>query len=104
MLVHSFLRDWLVCWGGVHQFPLSMDNILRQLEGLRRDELVCLNTYLIGRVRALPPSEAPQVSQQPVGALPGFPADPGAGCGPSTSQTTAPLPERIGEFNHSMDP
>ncbi len=37
---------------------IEMDNILRQLEGLRRDELVWLNTYLTGRLRALPPSEA----------------------------------------------
>ena len=32
-----------------------MDAILRLLEGLRRDELVWLNTYLTGRLRALPP-------------------------------------------------
>ena len=44
----------LTCWGGVHQF-FTMDTILRLLEGLRRDELVWLNTYLTGRLRALPP-------------------------------------------------
>ena len=43
------------CWGGVHQFCLSMDNILRSLESLSRTELVWLNTYLVGRLRALPP-------------------------------------------------
>ena len=32
-----------------------MDTILRLLEGLRRDELVWLNTYLTGRLRAMPP-------------------------------------------------
>ena len=32
-----------------------MDTILRLLEGLRREELVWLNTYLAGRLRALPP-------------------------------------------------
>ena len=42
------------CWGGVHQFCLSMDNILRNLESLSRTELVWLNTYLVGRLRALP--------------------------------------------------
>ena len=33
---------------------LTMDNILRELEGLSRPELVWLNTYLAGRLRALP--------------------------------------------------
>ena len=32
-----------------------MDTILRLLEGLRRDEIVWLNTYLTGRLRAMPP-------------------------------------------------
>ncbi len=81
-----------------------MDNILRQLEGLRRDELVWLNTYLTGRLRALPPSEAPQVPPQPVGTSPCFPADSGTSCGPHTSHTMTAPAERIGEFNHSMDP
>ena len=39
---------------------LSMDSILRQLEGLSRHELVWLNTYLTGRLRALPPTMGPQ--------------------------------------------
>ena len=43
------------CWGGVHQFCSSMDNILRNLESLSRIELVWLSTYLVGRLRALPP-------------------------------------------------
>ncbi len=34
----------------------SMDTILRQLECLSGDELVWLNTYLTGRLRALPPT------------------------------------------------
>ena len=33
----------------------SMDTILRLLEGLRRDEIVWLNTCLTGRLRAMPP-------------------------------------------------
>ncbi len=85
-------------------FPLGMDSILRQLEGLRRDELVWLNTYFTGRLRALPPSEAPQVSVQPGVATPVFPADPGAGCCPGAPLTTVPLSERIDDFNHSLDP
>ena len=35
-----------------------MDTILRLLEGLRRDEIVWLNTYLTGRLRAMPPPAA----------------------------------------------
>ena len=70
----------LPCWGGVHQFLLTMDAVLRLLEGLRRDELVWLNTYLTGRLRALPP--------------------------PTTAAVPVQMPsaERVGDFNMSMDP
>ena len=81
-----------------------MDSILRQLEGLSRDELVWLNTYLTGRLRALPPSDAPQASVQPGVATPVFPSDPGAGCCPAAPLTTVPLSEHIDDFNHSLDP
>ena len=37
-----------------------MDNILRSLEDLSRTELVWLNTYLAGRLRALPPENEQQ--------------------------------------------
>ena len=37
-----------------------MDNILRSLEDLSRTELVWLNTYLTGRLRALPPENEQQ--------------------------------------------
>ncbi len=37
----------------------TMDDILRLMEGLRRDELVWLNTYLTERLRTLPPSAVP---------------------------------------------
>ena len=43
----SSLFCLLRCWEG-------MDNVLRQLENLSRDELVWLN--LTGRLRALPPT------------------------------------------------
>ena len=46
---------------GVHQFLCAlMDNILRSLEDLSRTELVWLNTYLAGRLRALPPENEQQ--------------------------------------------
>ena len=92
------------CWGGVHQFCLSMDNILRNLESLSRTELVWLNTYLVGRLRALPPENdthptVPEV--EPHGSV--------AMQGPSgvTSQQeakVAPLPDRIDALNSSLDP
>ena len=42
----------------------SMDTILRLLEGLRRDEIVWLNTYLTGRLRAMPPPAAAAATAQ----------------------------------------
>ena len=92
------------CWGGVHQFCLSMDNILRNLESLSRTELVWLNTYLVGRLRALPPEN----DSHP--AVPGV-ESPGSVAmqGPNgvTSQqeaAIAPLPDRIDALNSSLDP
>ena len=41
-----------------------MDTILRLLEGLRRDEIVWLNTYLTGRLRAMPPPAAAAATAQ----------------------------------------
>ena len=67
----------------------SMDTILRLLEGLRRDEIVWLNTYLTGRLRAMPP---------PVPAHAGIAGD-------SVEEVpVAALAERVGDFNISMDP
>ena len=43
----------------------TMDNILRDLEGLSRHELVWLNIYLAGWLRALPPESVQHVSPQP---------------------------------------
>ena len=45
-----------------------MDNILRNLEDLSRTELVWLNTYLAGRLRALPPENEPQPHPLPKAA------------------------------------
>ena len=78
----------------------SMDTILRLLEGLRRDELVWLNTYLTGRLRAMPhPATAAATAQ--VSAVPVH-----AGiAGDSVEEVpVAALAERVGDFNISMDP
>ena len=81
-----------------------MDNILRNLENLSRTELVWLNTYLAGRLRALPPENEPQ---PPVPkAAPNEPANmpgPTEVAGPHGA-TVAPLPERIDALNYSLDP
>ena len=84
---------------------LSMDNILRQLEGLSRHELVWLNTYLAGRLRALPPSSVQQVSAQPeVTATTSSTASGGTNNPGPTAATLAPLPEPIEALNYSLDP
>ena len=69
----------------------SMDTILRLLEGLRRDELVWLNTYLTGRLRAMPPPSA-------------VPAHAGIAGDSVEEVPVAALAERVGDFNISMDP
>ena len=105
---HRIVTSWFVfcsaavlltCWGGVHQF-FTMDTILRLLEGLRRDELVWLNTYLTGRLRALPP---PATATTPV-QLPSTPPCTDAANDPGGEQPAAALAERVGDFNLSMDP
>ena len=82
-----------------------MDNILRSLEDLSRTELVWLNTYLAGRLRALPPEN----EQQPHPLLKAVP--PVSVTMPETTYsdgppdaTVAPLPERIDALNYSLDP
>ena len=77
-----------------------MDTILRLLEGLRRDEIVWLNTYLTGRLRAMPPPAAAAATAQ-VSAGPAH-ADI---AGDSVDELPAvALAERVGDFNTSMDP
>ena len=82
-----------------------MDNILRNLEDLSRTELVWLNTYLAGRLRALPPEKEPQPHSLPKAAphepatMPGLTAVDGP-----HGATVAPLPERIDALNYSLDP
>ena len=78
----------------------SMDTILRLLEGLRRDEIVWLNTYLTGRLRAMPPPATAAATAQ-VSAVPAH-ADI-AGDSVEAAPVTA-LAERVGDFNISMDP
>ena len=90
----------LISWGGVHQFLLTMDAILRLLEGLRRDELVWLNTYLTGRLRALPP---PTTAAAPV-QMPSTPTRANTACDPGGELPAAALAEQVGDFNMSMDP
>ena len=78
----------------------SMDTILRLLEGLRRDEIVWLNTYLTGRLCAMPPLAAAAATAQ-VSAGPAH-ADI---AGDSVDELPAvALAERVGGFNISMDP
>ena len=78
----------------------TMDTILRLLEGLRRDEIVWLNTYLTGRLRAMPPPAAAAATAQ-VSAGPAH-ADI---AGDSVDELPAvALAERVGDFNISMDP
>ena len=81
-----------------------MDNILRNLESLSRTELVWLNTYLVGRLRALPPENE---SQPPMPKA--APNEPATMQGPTEvaglqGATIAPLPERIDALNYSLDP
>ena len=81
-----------------------MDNILRGLEDLSRHELVWLNTYLAGRLRALPPENVQQLHPLPK-AMPNVSAAPGTTCSEGLpAATVAPLPERIDALNHSLDP
>ena len=86
-------------------FSNIMDNILRGLEDLSRHELVWLNTYLAGRLRALPPENVQQVHPLPK-AMPNVPAtSPETTCQTGLpAATVAPLPERIDALNHSLDP
>ena len=84
---------------------LIMDSILRQLEGLSRNELVWLSTYLTGRLRALPPTEEQPLGTQPEVPTPAFLGGKGERGNPVTSfSPVAPLPERIEAINYSMDP
>ena len=73
---------------------------LRLLEGLRHDEIVWLNTYLTGRLRAMPPPAAAAATAR-------------ASAGPVHADIAADsvddlpalaLAERVGDFNISMDP
>ena len=93
----------LTCWGGGHQFSLIMDAVLRLLEGLRRDELVWLNTYLTGRLRALPP---PTTAAAPVRTvqMPSALTRANTACDPGGELPAAALAERVGDFNMSIDP
>ena len=81
-------------------FSYTIDTILRLLEGLRRDELVWLNTYLTGQLRAMPPPAAAAATVQ-VSAVPARAGTAGDSGGESP---VAALAERVGDFNASMDP
>ena len=80
-----------------------MDNILRELECLSRDELVWLSTYLAGRLRALPPASVrhhPQPEDTSTAASPAPWADhllqsrlPIQGYIQFRPQSSTPLPE-----------
>ena len=79
---------------------LIMDAVLRVLEGLRRDELVWLNTYLTGRLRALP---RPTTAAAPV-QMQSAPTRANTACDPGGELPAGALAERVGDFNMSMDP
>ena len=79
-------------------FCYTMDTILRLLEGLRRDELVWLNTYLTGRLRAMPPPTTAAVTVQ--GSA--VPARAGTAGDSSGGLPVAALAERVGDFNVSI--
>ena len=48
----------------ISYFVITMDNILRELEGLSRHELVWSNTCLAGPLRALPPASVQHLGLQ----------------------------------------
>ena len=77
-----------------------MDTILRLLEGLRRDEIVWLNTYLTGRLRAMPPPATAAATAQ----VSADPAHAGIAGDSVEEVPVAALAERVGDFNLSMDP
>ena len=81
-------------------FSCSMDTIPRLLEGLRRDELVWLNMYLTGRLRAMPPPATAAATAQ-VSAVPARASTAVDSVG---ELPVAALAERVGDFNVSMDP
>ena len=82
-----------------------MDNILRSLEDLSRTELVWLNTYLAGRLRALPPENEQQPHPLPKAMPPVSVTMPGTTYSDGLPDATvAPLPERIDALNYSLDP
>ena len=80
-----------------------ISTILREIEQLSRNELVWLNTYLAGRLRALPPASVhrscPQleVTTTAPTTAPGAPSR----FGPCDA-TLAPLPDDA--LNYSLDP
>ena len=77
-----------------------MDTILRLLEGLRRDEIVWLNTYLTGRLRAMPPpAAAAATARVSAGHVHADIAADSVDDVPAVA-----LAERVGDFNISMDP
>ena len=94
MCFHRIVMPWLAFCAA------AVDAILRLLEGLRRDELVWLNTYLTGRLRALPP---PTTAAAPV-QIPSTPPRTNAASDPGGELPAAALAERVGDFNMSMDP
>ena len=81
-----------------------MDTILRLLEGLRRDEIAWLNTYLTGRLRAMPPPAAAAAAAAATAQVSAGPAHADI-AGDSVDELPAvALAERVGDFNISMDP
>ena len=102
--VAIWLKFWLLLGRRPPVLFYPMDNILRNLENLSRTELVWLNTYLAGRLRALPPENelqppVPKAAPNESATMP----EPTEVVG-QHGATVAPLPERIDAFNYSLDP
>ena len=86
-------------------YVCSYGQYLKELEDLSRTELVWLNTYLAGRLRALPPENEQQPHPLPKAMPPMSVTTPGTTCSEGLpAATVAPLPERIDALNYSLDP
>ena len=81
-----------LCWGGAHQFVCILDGLL---EGLRRDEIVQLNTYVTGRLRAMPPPATAAAT----GQMSAVPAHAGRAGDSVEEVSVGTLAERVGDFN-----
>ena len=91
------------CWGGVHQFCYPWTTSFGAWKASRGLSL-CGNTYLVGRLRALPPDNDTYPTV-PGMESPGSVAMQGPdGVTSLQEAAVAPLPDRIDALNSSLDP